>query len=396
MHRLALVLILALSGSALAQAPSDPSAEANAADEAPTPAVTETPTADPVQEPAAPMAQEPAAPSTRDASPVPPPPVAVAAPTTLRVRSGSREARGFVYGDAHHVVTTADVVADRGRVRVMTDEGPGPRLEVVAIDEGLALLRADVALGTPAQLGVVAVGERVRQGNGVGLVLVASEDRLRTSEICAPGAPLLNAVGEVVAVCTSRTEARLPTALDPLWESPHGAPSAWRARVALGFDYRVRQDFDPVLGGELGFGVLGFDRVGFMVRTAFFQTAESDDASLKLRSAFEIGAEVQLQHAFRLGTIPLRFGLGLGATYRPVRERRVQERLELEPGCDPTMGPCGATYSRSRTDSDTDHRVLPTARFGVALGGIAFAYTAAIDADAPERTTHTFTIGTGL
>ncbi|MEZ4253422.1 MAG: hypothetical protein R3B99_34875 [Polyangiales bacterium] len=329
---------------------------------------------------------------------IPEPPTAPSLPT-YRVRSGANEARAFVYRDARHLVTTANVVADRGSLRLVTDDGAAPdgaRLEVVAVEGGLALLRADVDLGTPATLGTVEVGERVRRDETVALALTMDEQRLRTSEICVVGAPLTNERGELVAVCTSRTDARLASQLDALWESTSGAPSRWRGRLTIGFDYRVRQDFEPVLGGEVGFGVLGYDRFGFLVRTAFFQNAKSDDESIRLRSAFEIGAEVQLQHAFRFGALPIRLGLGLGATYRPVKERRIQELLEIEPGCDPSAGPCAATYTRTRTDSDTDHRVLPTARFGVAFGGLAFAYTAAIDVDEPKRTTHTLTIGTGL
>lgn len=328
---------------------------------------------------------------------VPPPPAPVAAPTIVRVRAGDEEARGVVVVDARHVLTSASVVRDRARLRLVDESGSRP-LEVVSVDDerGLALLRAETDVGVPATVGTVSVGERVHQDGATALVLLVREGALRTSEICATGAPLLNDRGEVVAICTSRTDATLADALTSLVEAPTGAPSPWRARVAIGFDYRIRRDFESTLGGELGFGVLGYDRFGLMIRSAFFQNARSDDESVRLRSAFELTAEVQLQHAFRFGPLPLRLGLGLGATYRPVRERRVEERLTLEPDCDPTLEPCRATFSIDRTDSDTDHRVLPSIRFGLAVGGIAFAYTAAIDTETPERTTHTLTIGTGL
>ncbi|MCU0676991.1 MAG: serine protease [Myxococcota bacterium] len=328
---------------------------------------------------------------------VPPPPAPVVAPTIVRVRAGDEEARGVVVVDARHVLTSASVVRDRARLRLVDESGSRP-LEVVSVDDerGLALLRAESDVGVPATVGAVGVGERVHQGDATALVLLVREGALRTSEVCAVGAPLLNDRGELVAVCTSRTDATLADALTTLTEAPTGAPSPWRARVAIGFDYRVRRDFESTLGGELGFGVLGYDRFGLMIRSAFFQNARSDDESIRLRSAFELTAEVQIQHAFRIGPLPLRLGLGLGATYRPVRERRVEERLTLEPDCDPTLEPCRATFSVDRTDSDTDHRVLPSVRFGIAVGGIAFAYTAAIDTETPELTTHTLTIGTGL
>lgn len=328
--------------------------------------------------------------------PPPPAPPTVSPPTLVRIRAGNQESRGFVH-DGRHVVTSAAVVRDRARPRLV-DDGGSRRLEVISVDDerGLALLRAETDVGTPGTLGTVEVGDRVREGNTTALVLVVRDGTLSTSEICTAGAPLLNDRGQIVAVCTSRTDATLTDALTSLTDAPTGAPSPWRARVAIGLDYRVRQGFDSTLGGELGFGVLGYDRFGLMLRSAFFQTARSDDESTRLRSAFELTAEAQIQHAFRLGPLPLRFGLGVGATYRPVRERRVQELLELEPGCDPTTTACRATYSVSRTDSDTEHRILPSVRFGIAVGAIALAYTAAIDTDAPEATTHTLTIGTGL
>ena len=328
---------------------------------------------------------------------VPPPPAPIVAPTVVRVRAGNVEARGVVVVDARHVLTSASVVRDRARVRLVDESGSRP-LEVVSVDDerGLALLRAESDVGVPATVGTVWVGERVHRDDATALVLLVREGALRTSEICATGAPLLNDRGEVVAICTSRTDATLVDALTTLSEAPTGAPSPWRARVAIGFDYRIRRDFESTLGGELGFGVLGYDRFGLMIRSAFFQNARSDDESIRLRSAFELTAEVQIQHAFRFGPLPLRLGLGLGATYRPVRERRVEERLTLEPDCDPTLEPCRATFSIDRTDADTDHRVLPSVRFGFAVGGIAFAYTAAIDTEAPQATTHTLTIGTGL
>ncbi len=397
-------LVLAVFGVftpvALAQTPESPAPSEVTANDASNetasddPATsTETPAPTP-SEPATPAVEAVPAPAVQT---VPPPPAPVAAPTIVRVRAGDEEARGVVVVDARHVLTSASVVRDRARLRLVDESGSRP-LEVVSVDDerGLALLRAESDVGVPATVGTVGVGERVHQGDATALVLLVREGALRTSEVCAVGAPLLNDRGEVVAVCTSRTDATLVDALTTLTEAPTGAPSPWRARVAIGFDYRIRRDFESTLGGELGFGVLGYDRFGLMIRSAFFQNARSDDESIRLRSAFELTAEVQIQHAFRVGPLPLRLGLGLGATYRPVRERRVEERLTLEPDCDPTLEPCRATFSIDRTDSDTDHRVLPSVRFGFAVGGIAFAYTAAIDTEAPEATTHTLTIGTGL
>lgn len=398
------LLVLAVFGvvtpAALAQTPESPAPNEGTANDASNETVsddpatsTETPAPTP-SEPATPAVEAVPAPAVQT---VPPPPSPVAAPTIVRVRAGDEEARGVVVVDARHVLTSASVVRDRARLRLVDESGSRP-LEVVSVDDerGLALLRAESDIGVPATIGTVGVGERVHQGDATALVLLVREGALRTSEVCAVGAPLLNDRGEVVAICTSRTDATLVDALTTLVEAPTGAPSPWRARVAIGFDYRVRRDFESTLGGELGFGVLGYDRFGLMIRSAFFQNARSDDESIRLRSAFELTAEVQVQHAFRFGPLPLRLGLGLGATYRPVRERRVEERLTLEPDCDPTLEPCRATFSIDRTDSDTDHRVLPSVRFGVAVGGIAFAYTAAIDTEAPEATTHTLTIGTGL
>jgi hypothetical protein len=372
-------------GASNEAAPNDPASHTTSSE---TPAAPSTPA------PAVEAVQATQAPAVQD---VPPPPAPIVAPTIVRVRAGDEEARGVVVVDARHVLTSASVVRDRARLRLVDESGSRP-LEVVSVDDerGLALLRAETDVGVPATVGTVSVGERVHQDGATALVLLVREGALRTSEICATGAPLLNDRGEVVAICTSRTDATLADALTSLVEAPTGAPSPWRARVAIGFDYRIRRDFESTLGGELGFGVLGYDRFGLMIRSAFFQNARSDDESVRLRSAFELTAEVQLQHAFRFGPLPLRLGLGLGATYRPVRERRVEERLTLEPDCDPTLEPCRATFSIDRTDSDTDHRVLPSIRFGLAVGGIAFAYTAAIDTETPERTTHTLTIGTGL
>lgn len=402
--RVSSLLVLAVFGVftpvALAQTPESPAPSEVTANDASNetasddPATsTETPAPTP-SEPATPAVEAVPAPAVQT---VPPPPAPVAAPTIVRVRAGDEEARGVVVVDARHVLTSASVVRDRARLRLVDESGSRP-LEVVSVDDerGLALLRAESDVGVPATVGTVGVGERVHRDDATALVLLVREGALRTSEICATGAPLLNDRGEVVAICTSRTDATLVDALTTLAEAPTGAPSPWRARVAIGFDYRVRRDFESTLGGELGFGVLGYDRFGLMIRSAFFQNARSDDESIRLRSAFELTAEVQIQHAFRVGPLPLRLGLGLGATYRPVRERRVEERLTLEPDCDPTLEPCRATFSIDRTDSDTDHRVLPSVRFGLAVGGIAFAYTAAIDTEAPEATTHTLTIGTGL
>lgn len=401
--RAASLLVLAVFGVltpvALAQTPESPAPSEGTANDA----SNETASDDPATstETPAPTPSEPATPAV-EAVPAPavqtvPPPPAPAAPTIVRVRAGDEEARGVVVVDARHVLTSASVVRDRARLRLVDESGSRP-LEVVSVDDerGLALLRAESDVGVPATVGTVSVGERVHRDDATALVLLVREGALRTSEICATGAPLLNDRGEVVAICTSRTDATLVDALTALVEAPTGAPSPWRARVAIGFDYRIRRDFESTLGGELGFGVLGYDRFGLMIRSAFFQNARSDDESIRLRSAFELTAEVQVQHAFRVGPLPLRLGLGLGATYRPVRERRVEERLTLEPDCDPTLEPCRATFSIDRTDSDTDHRVLPSVRFGLAVGGIAFAYTAAIDTEAPEATTHTLTIGTGL
>lgn len=395
------LLVLAAFGvftpAGLAQTPESPAPSTpNASNEAASNETTsmETPEAPSTPAPTVEAVQTTRAPVVQD---VPPPPAPVAPPTIVRVRAGDEEARGVVVVDARHVLTSASVVRDRARVRLVDESGSRP-LEVVSVDDerGLALLRAESDVGVPATVGTVSVGERVHRDDATALVLLVREGALRTSEICATGAPLLNDRGELVAICTSRTDATLVDALTTLSEAPTGAPSPWRARVAIGFDYRVRRDFESTLGGELGFGVLGYDRFGLMIRSAFFQNARSDDESIRLRSAFELTAEVQIQHAFRVGPLPLRLGLGLGATYRPVRERRVEERLTLEPDCDPTLEPCRATFSIDRTDSDTDHRVLPSVRFGLAVGGIAFAYTAAIDTEAPEATTHTLTIGTGL
>lgn len=395
------LLVLAAFGvftpAGLAQTPESPAPSTpNASNEAASNETTsmETPEAPSTPAPTVEAVQTTRAPVVQD---VPPPPAPVVAPTIVRVRAGDEEARGVVVVDARHVLTSASVVRDRARVRLVDESGSRP-LEVVSVDDerGLALLRAESDVGVPATVGTVSVGERVHRDDATALVLLVREGALRTSEICATGAPLLNDRGELVAICTSRTDATLVDALTTLSEAPTGAPSPWRARVAIGFDYRVRRDFESTLGGELGFGVLGYDRFGLMIRSAFFQNARSDDESIRLRSAFELTAEVQIQHAFRVGPLPLRLGLGLGATYRPVRERRVEERLTLEPDCDPTLEPCRATFSIDRTDSDTDHRVLPSVRFGLAVGGIAFAYTAAIDTEAPEATTHTLTIGTGL
>ena len=384
--------VLLLSPTAFAQDPTAVEPEAPNAVEP-----TDEPEVEPRVEPVEHTVQSPSVAVQTLPPPPPATPPPVSPPTVVRVRAGNQESRGFVHVDGRHVVTSAAVVRDRARPRLV-DDGGSRRLEVVSVDDerGLALLRAETDVGTPGTLGTIEVGDRVRQGDTTALVLVVREGTLSTSEICTAGAPLLNDRGQIVAICTSRTDATLTDALTSLTDAPTGAPSPWRARVAIGLDYRVRKGFDSTLGGELGFGVLGYDRLGFMLRSAFFQTARSDDESIRLRSAFELTAEVQIQHAFRLGPLPLRFGLGVGATYRPVRERRVQELLELEPGCDPTTTPCRATYSVSRTESDTDHRILPSVRFGIAVGGIAFAYTAAIDTEAPEATTHTLTIGTGL
>ena len=118
-----------------------------------------------------------------------------------------------------------------------------------------------------------------------------------------------------------------------------------------------------------------------------------DEGNITIDSPIEITGEVQLHHAFRLAGVPVRLVLGAGALFRVARTDTTDEFAEfVDPACDPSMGRCQVAYSTEVTEN-VEYRVLPNLRAEIGLGGLALSYTATLDVDNIEDTTHSLGIG---
>jgi hypothetical protein len=236
---------------------------------------------------------------------------------------------------------------------------------------------------------------RHRDGATSALIVYGANGRFTLSAGCEPGAAARNASGAVVAVCTSATSAVSAAGLQELVHSPQPTvPSRWRVRLLGGASYRIQQGFEGSLGGELGIGVIGFDRIAFVARALFFERSRANAGGLTVGARGDLVGEVQLHHAFRVGPVPVRLVVGGGVLVRSRLTRVIQDFVEIEPGCDPTMGRCEVTNTQevTRTRQAVAH---PYLRLELMVSRINFAYAAAIDTDDVAATMHMLTIGTG-
>lgn len=315
-----------------------------------------------------------------------------------RVRSGNKDTRGVVVGDEHLLVTTAHAVGGRGSIQLRSADGRRVPATVVHADErtGLVVLHADESLGSPAQLGSAAVGDVVFVGQGSAVVVYAENGRLTLSAGCEPGAPARDRSGALVAVCTSATAAvaasGLPSVVHPQQPS---VPSRWRMRLLGGLSYRLQRDFEGAFGGEIGVGVIGYDRVAFVARALFYERSRAEAGGLTVGAVGDLVAEVQLHHAFRVGPVPVRLAVGGGVLMRRRATRVTQDFLEIEPGCDPTMERCAVSNTQevTRTREFVAH---PYVRLELMVSSVTFSYAAAIDTRNIASTMHMLTVGTGF
>ncbi|MBX3246605.1 MAG: hypothetical protein KF901_05425 [Myxococcales bacterium] len=418
MTRVALLLALALPLTAplsvLAQPPADPSAANQASDPSALGEGNDDDGAPAESERA--EAPTPAEPVALDE--VPPPPGPETLPSSQGwsigrwlVRSGGYEAAAFVLADPRVLVTAASAIRNGSPLRARNPEtGVEVSAELIALDleAGLALVRADAELEAPRPTGPTPrLGDRVvhqgtaptSSGRGGGerwsLVLAARGPYLALAPICQTATPVFDVEGRVVAICTGNDRALAASALVER-ASPDAEPiarSAWRGRFGFDLRYRVQPDYEGVLNGELGFGLVGWDRLGFALRAGVAGGAEErGNTGVRLRARLEITGEVQLHHAFRAFNIPMRFVLGAGAVFR-AQERRVTETFaQLEPGCDATMESCAIDIVEQTTTTHR-YRVLPSARVELNLGGLALSYTVALDYDEWRASTHSLGVG---
>ncbi|MFT5357306.1 MAG: hypothetical protein ACI9KE_004540 [Polyangiales bacterium] len=351
---------------------------------------------------------------------VPPTPPPVVPPETLEdvtshkgdgwtAHSGAHRAAALVFGDSHHALTTTRVIRDRGSIHLVNEDGESVLATYVAHNRwtGLVLLRTEADLGAHAEAGEhLVAGDTVRfrarhrrhehhpRGDVQTVVLSLRTNRLTLGAQCTEGEGIYSQRdGSLAGICTGDEQAASVHAAQELF-GRHDTPearSAWRLRLSFDLRYRIQSGFNSVVAGELGIGVLGFNRLGFALRGGIAADAEQDDdGPLTLDSPIEVTGEVQLHQAFRFGGAS-RLVLALGATFRYQRTVTTTTTADFD-GCDISAGPCPVVFAREQT-TDTEYRVLPMGRVEFDMGNVALSYVIHLDIDEVKNSTHSFGIG---
>lgn len=395
-----------------------PSLQAQEAGDAAAPQAEVEPERQALPEPTPPVTPRVVPPVAAPVAPVPPPvapvaPAAVEAPAHLgggwMARSGAHRAAALVFGDSHHALTTTRVIRDRGRIHLVNEDGESVQATYVAHNRwtGLVLLRTDADLGTPAQAGEHLVagdtvqfrahhrrGQHHAAGDVQTVILSLRTNRLTLGAECTEGEGIYSGRdGSLAGICTGDEQAASVHAAQELF-GRHDTPesrSAWRLRLSFDLRYRIQSGFKSVVAGELGIGVLGFNRLGFALRGGIAADADQDDdGPLMLDSPIEVTGEVQLHQAFRFGG-PARLVLALGATFRYQRTVTTTTLADFG-GCDVGAGPCPVVFTREQT-TDSQYRVLPMGRIELDMGAMALSYVVHLDIDDVANTTHSVGIG---
>lgn len=324
-------------------------------------------------------------------------------------RSGAHRAAALVFGDSHHALTTTEVIRDRGSIHLVNEDGESVHAMYVAHNRwtGLVLLRTDADLGAPAQAGErLVAGDSVRfrarhhrgqhhpPGDVETVVLSLRTNRLTLGAECTEGEGIYSTRdGSLAGICTGDEQAASVHAAQELF-GRHDTPearSAWRLRLSFDLRYRIQEGFESVVAGELGIGVLGYNRLGFAIRGGIAADADQDDdGPLTLERPIEVTGEVQFHQAFRFGGAS-RLVLALGATFRYQRTVTTTTLADFD-GCDVSAGPCPVVFTREQS-TDTQYRVLPMGRVEFDLGAMALSYVVHLDIDDVSNTTHSVGIG---
>ncbi len=414
---IAAMMVLAvngLAGTALAEMPVPE--DAYEVDELPDPATM--PETEPGRD--APAIMPPGAPR-REPVPVPPtppveprvyeqptqPPAPYTPRDPWRIRAGSREGIAFAFGDSRYLITHISTVHTGAALSIRragrAGEGEGTLMRK-SYRLGAALVRSSHDVGQPLPIAEGSpVGARltvVTRGEEPPTVLAVAEDGdfFRVGEGCRPGAALVDAGGNLVGMCTQGDRAVRATALREFFAEAQIGEEAtrWRWRASVDLRYRFLNGYDQSLGVEVALGAVGYDRIGFLARAAYYRGVDADNAGdadrLERGWPLELGAEVQLHQAFRMGPIPTRLVIAGGGALQLHWERQTITYQDLEPGCTPGNGPCRVREILERpTERGVNFR--PYARAEINLGAVAFSYTATFDLDEIGDTLHTLGLG---
>lgn len=329
---------------------------------------------------------------------------------------------GFVFHTQKHVATALHVV-DLGReVRVEFPGGKQTTAEVVAFDEehDLAILeladatdapplvpRYNVPVGAP----ILAVGNPYgdlarfsRDLEGLlnfsvsqGIVSAKSEAYVQTDAVLSPGnsgGPMLTCDGQVVAVADRLLESRIgfgvPVVhLQRLTAQLGHRPylGRWQGRDgAIGLAFHI--DANSYIGPYLGGSVVGWDRVAVTTRLGILFAGKNDSAEpIVERSIRRLFFELTASYRILLFpySFPTYFELGLGglATFDRGDETRLSAALD----------PAGKPSLAAHTTAIRGGGIQPLAQAVLRLGVLEGSYGFALDASAPELSTHRILVG---
>lgn len=437
----AVLVGVALSGAARAQAPGGPVAPGGAP--APAPIPTPTPVA-PLPPPVPPGEAPPPPPPTPAPVPVPFAEVEgpscdqafiervykATKPSVVRItRPDGALGTGFVFFSNKHVATALHVV-DLGRdVRVEFPGGKTTQAEVVAWDEDhdLAILelaepseapplvpRWHVPIGAP----ILAIGNPYgdlarfsQELEGLlnfsvsqGIVSAKSDAYIQTDAVLSPGnsgGPMLTCDGMVIGVADRLLESRIGFGV-PVWHLSRLTArigerkyyGRWLARdgaLGIAWNWDVNQYIGPYVGGS----IVGFDRIAVTTRIGIlFAGKRETTAPIVDRSITRLFGELVV--GYRMLLLPyalpsyLTIGGGVLASFDRGEETRLLVGLD-PPGCQGVTA-CTATAT-TRTTTIRGGGFAPLGQAVLHVGAIEASYGFALDVVHPRLSTHRLLVG---